>query len=136
MYDPHLRPRMDAWRESVEARRRERRNRGRQPIAVPSATHPRSPSSSSDDDDHGHKSVGRRKKSSLDDSAYSTSPIELERLAEREMHEWRSGADVGADQSGLRFRHGRGPSSSRTLSTPNFMDEVRIYFQIEVRFWL
>lgn len=110
----------------MEARRRERRNRGRQPIAVPLTSHSRSSSSSSGNDGEGQaKSTRRHRKSSLD-SEYSTSPIELEKLAAREMDEWRSGADIGGDQSGLRFRHGRGPSSlSRTASTPNIIDEVR-----------
>lgn len=112
--------------ETMEARLRERRNRGRQPIAVPLTSRSRSSSSSSGNDGEGQaKSTRRRRKSSLD-SEYSTSPIELEKLAAREMDEWRSGADIGGDQSGLRFRHGRGPSSlSRTASTPNIIDEVR-----------
>lgn len=116
---------MDVWVENIEARRRARRNRGRQAVAVPLVTHSRSSSSSSgsDGDDH-KKSMRQRRKSSLD-SDYSTSPIELEKLAAREMDEWRSGAEVGGDQSGLRFRHGRGPSSSRTALTPNILDEVR-----------
>lgn len=124
VFEPHLRPKMDAWIETMEARRRERRNRGRQPIAVPLTSHSRSSSSSSGNDDDGQtKSTRRRRKSSLD-SEYSSSPIELEKLAAREMDEWRSGADIGGDQSGLRFRHGRGPSSlSRAASTPNIIDE-------------
>lgn len=107
----------------MQARRRERRNRGRQAVAVPLTTRSRSSSSSSGS---GDDNSAKGRKASLFDSQYSTSPIELEKLVEREMDEWRSGAEVRGDDSGLRFRHGRGPSSIRTTSTPNLLDEVRI----------
>ncbi|EIM88047.1 uncharacterized protein STEHIDRAFT_36112, partial [Stereum hirsutum FP-91666 SS1] len=94
VFEPHLRPKMDAWMETMEARLRERRNRGRQPIAVPLTSSSRSSSSSSGNGEGQAKSTRRRRKSSLD-SEYSTSPIELEKLAAREMDEWRSGADIG-----------------------------------------
>ncbi|THH18606.1 hypothetical protein EW146_g2428 [Bondarzewia mesenterica] len=112
VFDPHLRPIISAWWES--------RRRRRAPILI--SVHPRS-DSSDDDEPHAHgdsRPFVRRTSLSSD---HSNSPIELEELVAREVDEWRSGVDVNRDESGLRLRHTRGPSSSQTLSTPNYMDE-------------
>ncbi|KAI0065968.1 hypothetical protein BV25DRAFT_1790296, partial [Artomyces pyxidatus] len=85
VYDPHLRPKVDAWRENLAARHRERRQRRRQAVPVRA--------SSPSDDDHDAPPF-RKRRSSLD-SQHTSSPIELEKLVATEVEEWRSGVDLG-----------------------------------------
>ncbi|TFY80043.1 hypothetical protein EWM64_g3964, partial [Hericium alpestre] len=124
VYDPHLRPTIDAWAELLAERRRERQ-RTRHAVAVPA--HARSRSRASSDDDNVPLDVVRnrhlRRQQSMSSHA-TDSPIELEDLVQREVEEWRTGVSTGQNRqnrSGLRSRHPHRASSN----SPNLMDEVR-----------
>ncbi|ETW83760.1 hypothetical protein HETIRDRAFT_472059 [Heterobasidion irregulare TC 32-1] len=126
VYDPHLRPKLEAWKENMAEQRRARAQRRRQSAApVPNSAHQSGPDSSGDDGDallvYGEQSSSRRRPSL--GSEYSSSPIELEQLVSREVDQWRSNVDMSRDQSGLRLRHRRVSDTGTTTSTVNFMDD-------------
>ncbi|KAI0317933.1 hypothetical protein OF83DRAFT_1118761 [Amylostereum chailletii] len=114
IFDPHLRPKLEAWQETLREQRRQkirRRNGLNAPFPVPNDE---DSSSSSEDDAPLSPSLGTG-------SGYSEPPIPLNDIVSRGVNEWRSSIETGRDPSGMR-RRGHPSSSDRTVR-PNYMDQ-------------
>ncbi|KAI0043470.1 hypothetical protein FA95DRAFT_399177 [Auriscalpium vulgare] len=121
IYDPHVHPKVQAWQETMAARRRARKERTRRTAPV-SARAP----ADSDDDDVPLASIRRR--GSRDSEGSATTPVELENLVASEVQEWRSGVDVGRNQAGLRLRRLPDSQASSTLgSSVSLLDESDVF---------
>ncbi|TFK47005.1 hypothetical protein OE88DRAFT_1666821 [Heliocybe sulcata] len=101
VYEPHIAPKFEAWAESYVARRRARRRQRQGPKLAP-------PHTTSDDGLNDEAGLVRK-----DDDRTS---IELERLAAREVDEWRN--DVDRSQSQLRQRRPRNALEESNVSIP------------------
>ncbi|EEB97458.1 hypothetical protein MPER_03221 [Moniliophthora perniciosa FA553] len=115
VYDPHIAPKFQQWRDEVRARREARRRRRAGPIPVPIAVELNSTSQRRDD-----KRSDDSDSDDQDDDKVDKQSYELENIISKEVLEWRNGVDQAGTLRQRRPANPDSPMASRNLSFPSF----------------